>query len=250
MRLKEHETTFRRIDVAAIIDGSRILLDDGTYRVISLNNAPASAWWGEGTRWCTTGSGWFSGYRQYGELLYIEHRPKGQRWQLYIHNCEFRNARNRRANGQVFARSHPIVMRSLSDRLSRDIRATVFFGLAKDGIEIEHSLILRRIPVQSLPAGMYVRDDLDLRATGILSLPAGLRVGGDLLLSGRLTPNLPSDLEVSGRICLCDIPNERPIVFISPGRESLTRDPRPDLIPSSGQFRGGGGVGHRAANNR
>ena len=80
MQSKQHEASFRRIDVAAIIDGSRVLLDDGVYRIISLNNASASAWWGEGTRWCTTGNGWFAGYRQYGELLYIEHRPKGRRW--------------------------------------------------------------------------------------------------------------------------------------------------------------------------
>jgi hypothetical protein len=247
---RKQQTTFRRVDVAAIIDGSQVLLDDGTYRVISLNNAPASSWWGEGTRWCTTGSGWFSGYRQYGELLYIEHRPKGQRWQLYIHNCEFRNGRNRRANGQVFARNHPTVMEALSDRLSRDIRATVFFGLARDGLKIEHSLNLRRVPIQSLPSGMYVRDDLDLRATGIQTLPKGLKVGGDLFLSGRLTPQFPDDLEVRGRIWLCDIPNERPIAAMSPTHESLTHDHDPDLIPTIGQLRGTGSIGHRATDNR
>lgn len=249
MQSKQHETSFRRIDVAAIIDGSQVLLDDGTYRVISLNNASASAWWGEATRWCTTGSGWFSSYRQYGELLYIEHRPKGRRWQLYVHNCEFRNGRNRRANGQVFARSHPVVMQCLSDRLDRDIRAKVFFGLAEDGVKIEHSLNFRRIPIQSLPAGMRVRDDLDLRATGLLVLPDGLEVGGDLLLSGRLTPQFPAKLKVRGRIWLCDIPNQRPVA-VSVHHESLTHDPHPDLIPSDGQSRDVGSVGHRETNNR
>jgi hypothetical protein len=186
------------------MDGGQFLLDDGTYRVLLLNNASASAWWGEGTRWCTTASGWFSGYRQYGELIYIEHRPKGRKWQLYIHNCEFRNARNRRANGQVFAGAHPKVISVLRSRIAADCRTRLFFGLMSEGAQIEQSLSLRRIPIASLPVGLRVRDDLDLRATGIRSLPEGLKVGGDLLLSGQATPTLPADLEVGGRILLCD----------------------------------------------
>jgi len=198
------ETKYRRIDVAAIVDGTQFLLDDGTYRVLSLNSAPASAWWGDGTRWCTTGSGWFVGYRQYGELIYIEHRPKGRKWQLYIHNCEFRNARNRRANGQFFADAHPRVIDALQSRIAADSRAKIFFGLMPEGARVEHSLNLRRIPIASLPAGLQIRDDLDLRATGIRSLPEGLTVGGDLLLSAQATPTIPVDLEVSGRIVCCD----------------------------------------------
>jgi hypothetical protein len=190
--------------VAAIIDGTQFLLDDGIYRVLSLNSASASAWWGEGTRWCTTESGWFIGYREYGELIYIEHRPNGRRWQLYIHNCEFRNGRNRRANGQVFARAHPRVIDALQSRIAADCRVKLFFGLMPEGARVEHSLNFRRIPIASLPAGLQVRDDLDLRATGIGSLPQGLRVGGDLLLSGQATPTLPTDLEVGGRILCCD----------------------------------------------
>jgi hypothetical protein len=192
------------MDVAAIFDGAQFLLDDGDYRVIVLNSAPAAAWWGEGTRWCTTGSGWFAGYRQYGELIYIEHRPKARRWQLYILNCEFRNARNRRVNGQVFARGHPSVIRVLHSRIVADCRASLFFGLTPDGTHIEHSLNLRRIPIESLPAYLYVRDDLDLRATGIRALPEGLKVGGDLILSGQATPTLSPNLEVGGRILGCD----------------------------------------------
>jgi len=198
------DATYRRIDVAAIIDGTQFLLDDGTYRILCLNNACASAWWGDGTRWCTTGAGWFAGYRMYGELIYIEHRPKARRWQLFMHNCEFRNARNRRANGQVFARKHPVVIQALRRRLLPDARVSVFFGLTPDGARIEHSLNLRRIPVESLPVRLQVRDDLDLRATGIRSLPEGLKVGGDLLLSGQATPTLPADLEVGGRIICAD----------------------------------------------
>jgi hypothetical protein len=246
VRKSLQETTFRRVDVAAIIDGSQTLLDDGTYRVISLNNAPASAWWGHGTRWCTTGSRWFSGYREYGELLYIEYRPKDYRWQFYIHNCEFRNVRNRRSNGQVFARTHPPVIDSLRDRLARDVRAMLFFGLGEDGMRIEHSLNLRRIPIQVLPDRLHVRDDLDLRATGIATLPRGLRVGGDLLLSGRVTPIFPDDLKVRGRIWLCDIPNERPMMF----PRTLTRDPEPDQMSSDRQIRDASSVGHRQASNR
>ena len=87
----EDEETFRRIDVAAIIDGAQVLLDDGAYRILSLNNASAAAWWGRGTRWCTAGSGWFAGYRQYGELIYLEHRPKGRRWQLYFRSTGIRS---------------------------------------------------------------------------------------------------------------------------------------------------------------
>lgn len=204
MRGAEDDKSFRRIDVAAIIDGTQFLLDDGAYRVLCLNSGPASAWWGEGTRWCTTNEGWFSGYRQYGELIYIEHRPKARRWQLYIHNCEFRNGRNRRANGQVFARSHPRVITVLQSRITADCRAKLFFGLMPEGARVEHSLNLRRIPIADLPAGLEVRDDLDLRATGIKSLPEGLKVGGDLLLSGQATPTLPRDLKVGGRILCCD----------------------------------------------
>lgn len=198
------DTIYRKADVAAIIDGAQLLLDDGIYRVLTLNNASASAWWGQGTRWCTTGSGWFAGYRQYGELIYIEHRPKGRRWQLYVHNCEFRNARNRRANGQVFARAHPSVIRALQSRITADCRAKLFFGLMPEDTRVEHSLDLRRIPIANLPAGLQVRDDLDIRATGIRSLPEGLKVGGDLLLSEQATPILPAGLEVGGRILCCD----------------------------------------------
>jgi hypothetical protein len=198
------DTTFRLNYVAAIIDGTRFLLDDEIYRVLCLNSAPASAWWGEGTRWCTTGGGWFASYRQYGELIYIEHRPKSRRWQLYIHNCEFRNARNRRANGQVFARAHPSVIDALHSRIAADCRVKLFFGLLPEGARIDHSLNLRRIPIANLPAGLQIRDDLDIRATGIRSLPEGVNVGGVLLLSGQATPSLPPDLEVGGRILCCD----------------------------------------------
>lgn len=204
MRRIEGETTFQRIDVAEIIDGSQFILDDGAYRVVSLQNAGASAWWGDGTRWCTTGSGWFVGYQTYGEIIYIEHRPKGRRWQLYIRNCEFRNARNRRANGQVFARCHRAVVAALSSRIKTDIRASLFFGLLPDGISIEHSVNLRGIPIEALPAHLRIRDDLDLRATGITVLPVGLEVGGDLLLSARSTPILPNDVRVRGRILRCE----------------------------------------------
>ncbi len=200
----EDEETFRRIDVAAIIDGAQVLLDDGAYRILSLNNASAAAWWGRGTRWCTAGSGWFAGYRQYGELIYLEHRPKGRRWQLYFHTCEFRNARNRRVNGQVFARGHPRVIDALYTRIMADWRATLFFGLMADGTRIDHSVNLRRIPIESLPSGLQIRDDLDLRSTGIRSLPEGLKVGGDLLLSAQATPTLPADLEVGGGILCCN----------------------------------------------
>ena len=192
------------LDVSAIIDGAQILLDDGIYRVLVLNNAPASAWWGVGTRWCTANAGWFDGYRQYGELIFIEHRPSHRRWQLYIRNCEFRNARNRRANGQVFARTHPVVIDTLRSRILADCRASLFFGLTPQGARIEHFLNLRGLSLESLPASLYVRDDLDLRATGIQQLPTGLCVGGDLLLSARATPAMPGDLKVGGRILLCD----------------------------------------------
>jgi hypothetical protein len=242
--------TFRRCDVAAIIDGAQVLLDDGIYRVLCLNNASASAWWGDGTRWCTANGGWFAGYRQYGELLYIEHRPKARRWQLYIHNFEFRNARNRRANGQVFARIHPTAINALSSRIRRDVRASLVFGLAPDGIRIDHSVLLRGIPIESLPAEMQVRDDLDLRATGLTALPNGLRVGGDLLLSARATPKLPQDLEVRGRIFLCDGWDNRTTEVVASGHQSLTSDPRPDLIRISGQMRGVANVGHRQASDR
>lgn len=198
------ETAFRRTDVAAIIDGAQVLLDDGCYRVLTLNNASAAAWWGDGTRWCTAGSGWFAGYRQYGELIYIEHRTTGRRWQFYLHNCEFRNARNRRANGQVFARAHPAVLQVLRSRIVPDARASLFFGLTADGTRIEHTVDLRRLPIETLPARLYVRDDLDLRATGLQALPDGLKVGGDLLLSARVTPSFPQDFDVGGRIHLCD----------------------------------------------
>jgi hypothetical protein len=181
-----------------------MLLDDGCYRVITLNNASAAAWWGEGTRWCTTGSGWFAGYRQYGELIYIEHRTKGRRWQFYPHNCEFRNARNRRANGQVFARSHPAVIEALRSRIASNARASLFFGLTAEGTRIEHTVDLRRLPIESLPARLYVRDDLDLRATGLQALPEGLQVGGNLLLSARLTPSFPRGLYVGGCIHICN----------------------------------------------
>jgi hypothetical protein len=204
VRNTDDESIFRRIDVAAIIDGARVLFDDGVHRVLSLNSAPAAAWWGQGTRWCTAGSGWFAGYRQYGELIYIEQRPKQRRWQLYIHNCEFRNARNRRVNGQVFARNHPCLIDVLRSRIVADFRARLFFGLMPEGAQIEHSVNLRRIPIEALPKGLQIRDDLDLRATGIRSLPEGLKVGGDLLLSARATPLLPTNLEVGGRILCCD----------------------------------------------
>jgi len=189
---------YQSVDVTAIIDGAQVLLDDGTYRVLCLNTAPASAWWGQGTRWCTASPAWFDNYRTYGELIYIEHRPKGRRWLLYIHNCEFRNARNRRANGQVFAQLHPSVIDVLRSRIDADSRASVFFGLTADGTSIDHSLNLRHLPILKLPAGLSVRDNLDLRATGITELPQGLRVGGDLLVSARATPFMPSDLIVGG----------------------------------------------------
>lgn len=194
------DDTFRRIDVAAIIDGSQFVLDDSAYRVICLNSAAASAWWGQNTRWCTTGPGWFDGYRTYGELIFIEDRYKGRRWQLYIRNCEFRNGRNRRQNGQVFARTHPAVIDALRERIVRDARASLFFGLMRDGAQIDHSLDLRRLPIERLPSGLKVRDDLDLRATGITALPEGLKVGGHLLLSARVPPKFPNDFEVGGRI--------------------------------------------------
>ena len=204
MKNAHNEATFRRVDVAAIIDGAQVLLDDGHYRVHLLNNASAAAWWGEGTRWCTSGSGWFAGYRQYGELIYIEDRTKGRRWQLYLHNCEFRNARNRRANGQVFARAHPVVIQALYSRVVHDSRASLFFGLMSDGARIEHSVDLRWLPIETLPERLYVRDDLDLRASGIQALPEGLQIGGDLLLSARVTPSFPRHFEVGGRILCCD----------------------------------------------
>jgi hypothetical protein len=49
----------------------------------------------------------------------------------------------------------------------------LFFGLGKDGMRIDHSLNLRRIPIQALPDRLHGRDDLDLRATGIATLPRG-----------------------------------------------------------------------------
>lgn len=215
--MRQGRDTFRRVDVAAIIDGSQFLLDNAAYRVICLNSAAASAWWGEGTRWCTTGAGWFDGYRTYGELIFIEDRKKEGRWQLYLHNCEFRNTRNRRVNGQVFARTHPPVIDTLRERIIRDARASVFFGLMPDGAEIEHSLDLRRLPIERLPKGLKVRDDLDLRATGITVLPEGLSVGGHLLLSSRATPVFQSDPDVGGRIVLCD-------------RAGIVRDPHPRTV--------------------
>lgn len=181
-----------------------MLLDDGVYRVLCLNTAPASAWWGQGTRWCTTNPAWFDNYRTYGELIYIEHRPKGRRWLLYLHNCEFRNARNRRANGQVFAQLHPLIMDVLRIRIDANVRARIFFGFMRDETHIDHSLNLRHLPISKLPTALSVRDDLDLRATGISELPQGLQVGGDLLVSARATPLMPSDLIVRGRILCCD----------------------------------------------
>lgn len=195
---------YRANDVAAIIDGAQVLLDDAPYRVLSLSNASASAWWGQGTRWCTTGVEWFDNYRMYGELIYIEHRTNSRRWLLYARTCEFRNARNRRANGQVFARLYPAVIDALRSRIEADIRVSIFFGLTPDGVKVDHSLNLRHVPILRLPAHLAVRDDVDLRATGITELPPGLKVGGDLLLSGRVTPKMPRDLHVGGRILLCD----------------------------------------------
>jgi hypothetical protein len=209
-------TLYRALDVAAIMDGAQVLLDDGTYRVLSLNSSSASAWWGRDTRWCTTGAEWFARYRTYGELLYIEHRQSKRRWQLYLPKCEFRTARNRRANGHVFARQHPAVLAVLQGRLETDPRTQLLFGVLVDGVRIDHSLSLRCVPLQSLPARLTVRDDLDLRATGIRQLPEGLKVGGNLFLSARVTPKIPHDLEVRGRIICCD------------------RDHRFELTPGSG----------------
>jgi hypothetical protein len=197
-------TVYHCVDVTAILDGGRVLLDDGVYRVVSLNTAPASAWWGRGTRWCTTSPDWFENYRTYGELIYIEHRPTGRRWLLHLHTCEFRNARNRRASGQVFAQLHPSVVNVLRSRIDGDPRATLVFGLTPDGAYIDHSLNLRHLPIRKLPSELSVRDDLDVRSTGITELPPGLKVGGDLLVSAKAPPRIPADLIVGGRILCCD----------------------------------------------
>lgn len=84
-----------------------------------------------------------------------------------------------------------------------DCRAKIFFGLMPEASRVEHSLDLRRIPIESLPSGLYVRDDLDLRATGIRALPEHLKVGGNLLLSAQATPLIPATLEVAGKIVAC-----------------------------------------------
>jgi hypothetical protein len=185
-------------DISAIIDGSQFLLDDGRHRVVSLKTASAAAWWGRGTRWCTTNPGWFQTHDQHGELIVIEDRRKTMRWQFQFWRCELRNWRNRRADPHVFANKHPAIMEALTSRIERDFRARFFFGLAADGEYIEHSLNLSGVRLKSLPNGLKVRDDIDVSETGIKALPEGLRIGGDLYVSEYPLPEMPSDYKIRG----------------------------------------------------
>jgi hypothetical protein len=186
------------LDISAIIDGSQLLLDDGRFRVIILRTAAAAAWWGRGTRWCTTNPSWFQTYDKHGELICIEDRRKSKRWQFQFWRCEFRTWRNRRSDPLVFAQKYPVVIDALRDRIERDFRARFFFGHATEGESIEHSLNLRGVPIKRLPCGLRVRDDLDVSETGIKCLPEGLRVGGDLYVSEYPLPEMPTDLRVNG----------------------------------------------------
>jgi hypothetical protein len=115
-------------DVSAILDGAQTLIDDGVYRVLRLNNMAAAVWWSRGTRWCTRDPVWFEGYRKRGELLYIEHRPSGRRWQLHVESGQLRNWRNRRANAHYFARCHPVAVQSIVEQARNPKPAALFFA--------------------------------------------------------------------------------------------------------------------------
>ena len=186
-------------DIAAILDSSTFLLDDGRYRVISLVAAPAASWWGRDTRWCTTDPAWFQAYHQHGELIFMEDRRTAMRWQFQFWRCELRNWRNRRADPLLFANRHPAIIEILRSRIERDFRARFFFGFVRDGEQVDHSLNLSGVPIQSLPTGLRIRDDLDVSGTGIRTLPQGLRVGGHLYVSARPLPLMPSDVKLRGR---------------------------------------------------
>lgn len=198
MRCDFVQRTFSEGELVAIFDGGRTLLDDGRYRALVLEGEAAARWWGRGTRWCTICSEWFRDYRQYGELVYIEDCKAGRRWQLHLRSCELRNARNRRADAASFAKAHPPVIGALRDRIERDFRAALFFGLASQGQYVDHSLNLRDVPIKALPDGLTVRDDLDIRGTGLRALPAGLRVGGDFF-TDLAPPARANGLSVTGR---------------------------------------------------
>lgn len=198
MRVDQGPERYTPLDISAIIDGSQLLLDDGRYRIISLKNAAAAAWWGRETRWCTKNPGWFQTYDKHGELICIEDRRQAKRWQFQFWRCEFRSWRNRRCDPLVFAEKHPDVIDALRNRIERDFRARFFFGLAGEGEMIQHSLNLRGVPVKRLPRSLRVRDDLDVSETGIKCLPEGLRVGGDLYVSEHPLPKMPSDFRING----------------------------------------------------
>lgn len=196
-----HDDTAERytpLDVSAIIDGAQVLLDNCRHRIVVLNTAPAAAWWGRGTRWCTANAGWFQKYQRHGDLVYIEDRGKALRWQFQFWRCEFRNWRNRRADPLVFARRYPSIIEALRSRLERDFRARFFFGLAAEHECVEHSLNLRGVPLKCLPSGLRIRDDLDVSETSMKVLPEGLRVGGDLYVSDAPLPSMPKDYEIGG----------------------------------------------------
>lgn len=181
-----------------LIDAGRVLLDDGRYRVITLEGALGAQWWGRGSRWCTVDPVLFQNYRKYGELIYIEERSTGRRWQLYLHRCELRTARNRRAEGAYFAKSHPAVIEALRSRIDANFRARFFFGFGAENEKVDHSLNLRGVKLRSLPRGLHVRDDLDVCDTGIRELPEGLRVGGDLHVSEFTLRSIPADVKIKG----------------------------------------------------
>lgn len=203
MRNTDAQQTFSRIDVTAIINGARVLLDDGTYRVLSLDNASAATWWGEERAGALPET---AGLLDIGSMAnsYMLNTDQSSDAGSYTFTTASFGMPETAVRMVRSSRQHPAVIEALRSRIIADCRAKLFFGLTPDGARIEHSINLRRIPIQSLPEGLKVRDDLDLRATGIRSLPEGLSVGGDLLLSGQATPLLPSSLDVRGRILCCD----------------------------------------------
>ena len=92
---------------------SEILFEDGRWKLVSLLSRWAAAWWGMGTRWCTSArfNNQYDIYAAQGPLLVLI--TPSDRYQLAVATGEFRNSADARADTAVALGTAPQALRRI-----------------------------------------------------------------------------------------------------------------------------------------
>lgn len=127
-------------DIEAIILGSQAIYIDKRLVIYSLENAMASAFWSEGTAWCTAVPKWFRDYRERGGLYLFRIAEGDRRYLLSVATCEFRNARHRRLNLSAFVERYPKTEMTIRRLLAGHPQAQLHFKLGNSRPGVINSL--------------------------------------------------------------------------------------------------------------